>query len=104
MALKPVRQALEARAPWKPAPYEPADAAAIQALQAGAATPAQQKRALAWIIRECCRTYDLSFRPGGPDGDRDTAFAEGRRAVGLQLVTMVNVKIGLITKREGEQP
>lgn len=94
------RQAIADNAPWKPVKYEPADAAAIQALAKGNATPDQQKRALAWIIKNCARTYDLSYRPG-EDGRRDTDFAEGRRSVGLQLVMMVNVKIGLITTKEG---
>jgi hypothetical protein len=76
--------------PWMPAPYEEADTYAIKALAAGKASEGQQKRALEWIINTLCGTYDLSFRPG-PEGDRDTAFAEGRRSVGLQLVKQVNL-------------
>ena len=96
------RQAIADHAPWKPAPYEPAVAAAVQALAAGAASSDQQKRALKWIIEVCSRTYDLSFRPG-EEGRRDTDFAEGRRSVGLQLVMLVNLKIGMITtKGEGK--
>jgi hypothetical protein len=94
------RQAIADNAPWKPAKYEPADAAAIQALVKGAATADQQKRAMNWIVKNCCRTYDLSYRPG-EEGRRDTDFAEGRRSVGLQLVMLMNLKIGLITTREG---
>jgi hypothetical protein len=76
--------------PWKPAPYDEADTYAIKALAAGVANEGQQKRALKWIIESLCGTYDLSFRPG-PEGDRDTAFAEGRRSVGLQLVKQINL-------------
>lgn len=81
MSKKPAHQ------PWHPAPYDPdgADTMAIKALAAGKASEGQQKRALDWIIKTLCGTYDLSFRPG-PDGERDTAFAEGKRHVGLQLV------------------
>lgn len=76
--------------PWKPAPYIDADTYAIKALAAGVANEGQQKRALEWIINTLCGTYDLSYRPG-PEGDRDTAFAEGRRSVGLQLVKQIKL-------------
>lgn len=74
-----------------PAPYDPdgADTMAIKALFAGNASEGQQKRALKWIIEQACGTYDLSFRPGA-DGERETAFAEGKRHVGLQLVKHIN--------------
>lgn len=94
-------QAIADNAPWKPAGYEPADVAAVQALAKGSATPDQQKRALKWIINVGARTYDLSYRPG-EGGRRDTDFAEGRRSLGLQLVMFVNMKLGMIsTKGEG---
>lgn len=98
---KTERQAIAEHAPWKPAPYEPADVAALQAMQTGSASPAQQKRVLDWLVRSCCRTYDLSYRPG-EEGRRDTDFAEGRRSVGLQLVTLLNLKLGLISQQRGE--
>jgi hypothetical protein len=95
------RQALAEHAPWKPAPFDPADAAAFQALSRGNATPDQQKRALDWLVKKACRTYDLSYRPG-EDGRRDTDFAEGQRSIGLQVVKLLNIKIGLLTgKGEG---
>ena len=72
--------------PWHPASYEKADTAAVKALAAGNANEGQQKRALDWIINTVCGTYDLSFRPGGLEGDRATAFAEGRKFVGQQIV------------------
>lgn len=74
-----------------PAPYDPdgADTMAIKALATGTANDGQQKRALAWIINAVCGTYDLSFRPG-ESGDRETAFAEGKRHVGLQIVKHIN--------------
>lgn len=78
-------------APYKPPLYENADVFAIQALAEGAATEDQQKRALNWIINDCCKTYDISYRPGKPD---DTVFAEGKRYVGTQLVMMTKLKIG----------
>ena len=87
---KPEAQAILENAPWKPAPYAVADAAALQALLRGDADPIQQKRALGWIIERACRTYDLSFRPGAEDGRRNTDFVEGSRFVGLQIVRLLN--------------
>jgi hypothetical protein len=60
----------------------------------------QQKRALDWLVKKACRTYDLSYRPG-EDGRRDTDFAEGQRSIGLQVVKLLNIKIGLLTKGGG---
>ena len=86
MVKKPVVQA------WHPAPYEDYDTLAIKALAAGNASEPQQKRALDWIINTLCGTYDLSYRPG-ETGDRDTAFAEGKRFVGMQLVTQIKLSM-----------
>lgn len=94
---KPTGKALEDNAPWKPAKYEPADVAAIQALYEGSANREQQKRALTWLINTACATYDMSYRTGAA-GAMDTAFAEGRRSVGLQLVKLCNIKIGLLRR------
>lgn len=98
---KPTKQALDEHAPWKPAVYDDAVAHAFKALALGAASLHQQKLALEWLVRDCCRTYDLSYRPG-EEGQRDTDFAEGMRHVGLQIVKLLNVKIGSL-KRGTEQ-
>lgn len=70
------------------APWEPADASAMRALERGEATPEQQKRALSWIINVGAATYNQSFTPGQPDA---SAFAEGRRYVGLQIVKLLHI-------------
>lgn len=87
---KPLRQALLDNAPWLPVVPTIPEVAALKALQHGKATPEQQQLALRWFIEKACRTYDASYRPGGPEGDRDTAFAEGRRFPGNQCVKMLN--------------
>ncbi len=97
--MKTQRQAIEAHAPWKPPSFEPEDAAALQALAKGTASAAQQKRALAWIIEQGAATYDLAYRPGAQEGDRDTAFALGRVFVGQQIVKLLKLKLGLLTTR-----
>lgn len=78
--------------PWKPAHYEIADAAAIQALARGDASPDQQKRALIWIVEVCAARSDLSFRPG-PDGHANTSFAEGKRWVGIQVAKLAGLNL-----------
>lgn len=72
----------------KPADYDVATVYAIRALAEGKATEGQQKTALDWIINHASGLYDLSYRPGGTDGDRATVFHEGRRFVGSQIVKM----------------
>lgn len=83
----------EKNAPWFPPAYEPADISAIKGLAAGTATPDQQRRALKWIIENACATYELSYRP---NSEGDTAFAEGRRFVGLQIVKALHIPMELI--------
>lgn len=70
-------------AAWAPAHYGLRQIAAIQALAKGEATADQQTHALDWLVHEVCKTYDQSFRP---DSERETAFAEGKRYVGLTIV------------------
>jgi hypothetical protein len=70
-----------------------ADFVALKALQAGTATPEQQQRALKWLIENACGTYDLSYRP---ESDRETAFAEGRRFVGLQIIKALNFDMAVL--------
>jgi len=89
--------------PWRPAEWDIPDAAAIQALQRGDATKDQQQRALKFIVNTLAATYDGSFRPG-PDGDRVTAFAEGKRHVGTQIVKLANINLSAFKKGPSEQP
>lgn len=72
---------------------------AFQALEAGNANELQQKKALDWLLIKLCKTYDMSYRPGD---QMATAFAEGRRAVGLEVVTMLKVNTTEIRRRENE--
>ena len=82
---------------WYPPDWELADASAIQALERGEATPEQQKRALKWIVETASSTYDLSYRP---ESERDTAFAEGRRFVGLNIVKLLKLQLSLLRRKE----
>lgn len=79
------------------APWDPADASAVQALARGEAGPDQQKRALDWVIKVAAATYNTSFTPGSPDA---TAFAEGRRFVGTQIVKLLSLNVAAFTKEQ----
>ena len=79
--------------PWYPPSYEKADISAIKGVVAGTATPEQQVRAMRYIIETLCGAYDLSYRPGS---DRDTAFAEGRRFVGLQIIKAIKLDLSAL--------
>jgi len=96
---KPTQASVSARAPWLPADWEIADAGAIQALQRGNATPDQQRRALEWIVMQASGTYDEPYRPGGPEGERDTSYALGRASVGRQIVKLSKMAL---SKLRGE--
>lgn len=93
--------------PWKPVEVNEtpvvgpgflnkADAMAIKAMAEGEATAEQQKRALDAIIYRVACTDDLSFRADDHGGERDGAFAEGKRYVGLQLKKLVATRIDIL--------
>ena len=86
----------KASAPWMPVDYKKADVAALQAMRRGEATPDQQVRAMEFILESVCDRNGMSFRPGGPEGARETDFAEGRRFVGNQIVKLTNLPLSEI--------
>jgi hypothetical protein len=61
---------------------------AIKATWDGRASEYQQRLAMQAIIHRIAEKDRQSYFTG-PSGDRDTAFAEGRRFVGLQLETVI---------------
>ncbi len=84
---------------WQPADYHPVhDIEALKALALGKASEGQQVRALKWILEQACQTYELSFRSDADGGDRETAFAEGKRHVGMQIVKLINLSPALVAK------
>lgn len=83
-------------APYSPIVFVKADASALQAMKRGEATADQQIRAMEFILGPICERNGMSFRPGGLEGDRDTAFAEGKRFVANQIVKMVNTPLSKI--------
>lgn len=83
---------------WYPSQYDKPDIFAIKAVADGTASEDQQKRAIAWLINKAAMTYDVSFRSDADGGDRETAFAEGRRFVGLEIVKMINMPHSIAAK------
>lgn len=100
MTRKTAQVSVADSAPYIPAKYDVAVASAIQALMNGSASEHQQKMALKWIIEVAAGTYDLSFRPGAQEGERDTTFAEGRRFVGLTLVKLTHLNVSKLRSDE----
>lgn len=78
-------------APWKPSDYDKSVVVAVQAVALGTANADQQKQALVWIVEKCCKTYEQSYRP---NSQTDTAFAEGKRFVGTEIIKLTKLKTG----------
>jgi len=76
--------------PYEPAVWDDDIVFAFRSFVAGKANEGQQ--ALVWkYIQYVCGVgeyTDMSWRPGGLEGDRETSFAEGKRFVGLQLLKL----------------
>ena len=68
--------------------WEPADAGAVKALIRGEADEHQQRRALKWIVEEAAGTNQIAYR-AGHEGERDTAFMEGRHFVAASITDLV---------------
>lgn len=101
----PPKVAAAAHAPYLPAEFEVADAAALQALARGQATAEQQRRALDWVMFKASDYLNEPFRPGGLDGERDTIFAIGRGFVGRQVAKLINLNLSNWRGgKDGEQP
>lgn len=79
---------------------------AVRALKDGKATAEQQQLVWDWlsyITGSAIEFQDLSYRQG-PDAERDTSFAEGKRWVGLQLNKMTSAALdGAIHKEIAEE-
>lgn len=68
----------------KPAAYDKEVLYAFRALFDGKANDGQQKRAMEWLLFNACHIGVLSFA----SSDRESAFNEGERHIGLQIARM----------------
>lgn len=78
--------------PWAPPEATVSEVAAIKALAVGNASPDQQRRALDFIIERVAGTYEEVYCPGD-GGNRDTAYALGKRRVGTYIVSLLSADI-----------
>lgn len=72
-------------------------AIAIQALRDGRATPSQQTMALDHVVNVMCGVQAGSFVPDNPMG---TAWMEGRRAVGIELMMILAEPLENLIKKD----
>lgn len=80
----------------QPSPFAIPDAAAIQAVYRGEGSPEQQKRAMEWIIKSAAQIGGQSYRPGDSHA---TAFIEGRRFVGAQILSLIGMNMDDLKRR-----
>jgi hypothetical protein len=92
MAIKP----LPSPPADSPAPFDLPDVAAIQAVYRGEATADQQKRAMDWIIKGAAQIGGQSYRAGDSHA---TAFVEGRRFVGAQILSLLEMSMEQLRKK-----
>lgn len=79
-----------------PAGFVLADIAAVQAVYQGTGTPEQQKRAMEWVIKGAAQIGSQSYRAGDSHA---TAFLEGRRFVGAQILSLLAMSTEDLKKR-----
>lgn len=87
---------IDPTSPLHPPEFAVADAAAMKALLTGTASSHQQQRAINWILYSASCVNDLSFR----QDPYLTAFAEGKRFVGLMIVDLCKQDLELLKKKQ----
>lgn len=86
---------VKAAAAWEPASWDDHHAHALQALQAGVASPDQQKAALKWIIEGAAGHNDWAYRPAS---ERDTNMFLGRQFVAKQIIKLLNLNLSMLKR------
>jgi hypothetical protein len=75
------------RRAWDPALLEPAEVSSIKAIAAN------HRLGFEAIVFKLCRFNEVSFAAGGDDGRRESDYAEGKRAVGKNLLDIEKMKM-----------
>lgn len=78
-----------------------AEGFAVKAVATGTATPEQQRRAFEFIVARVARKDEPSFVLEKDGGERASAFAEGRRSVGLALAAIVALPAETLRRKDG---
>lgn len=76
-----------------PVPPTIAAVGALQAVYRGTASEHQQKLAMDWIIKQAAQIGGQSYRAGDSHA---TAFLEGRRFVGAQILSLIGMDINAL--------
>lgn len=76
-------------------PYDPVIAGALKAMQWGKATEHQQEVLIGWLIKDACGLGSISYRQGDSHA---TAFAEGRRFVGILIMHLIEITTKEVTR------
>ena len=76
--------------------------AAVNAFANGLANEAQQKTVWAWLeyVTRTGGYEDVSYRPGGDEAARASAYADGKKHVGLQMKKMLHPVMVEVIERE----
>lgn len=77
--------------PHLPAVYDDADVHAFRQLNMGTADAVQQRRCMEWIAFASGYTGP-SYLPGGEDGSRAAAHAEGKRWLMIQIARIASAR------------
>ena len=104
MALKKIE--IPPHSPLYPARLSSEIVYAVQAIQAGKADAHQQSLFFHWLITEATKCHDHEYRPGGEEGNRDSALASGKRFVGLSILRAFNMtpeKVAAMRETEESQ-
>ena len=88
--------------PYEPVAYDELVLMAVRAFSTGTANSAQQAEVWAWLqyLTGTGDYADMSFRPGGSEAERETAFAEGKKFVGYQVLKMLHPATLEVIERE----
>jgi hypothetical protein len=89
------------RQPWHPVPYDKDDVYALKSLATGTANEGQQKHAIKYIVEAIAATYDETYFS---DSERNSAYAQGRRFVGLSIVKLINLPLGALERPDTPSP
>ncbi len=94
------------RHPYEPPEWDEDVVLAMKSFVEGKANMGQQQTVWKWIqyVTGVGEFTDLSFRPGGADGERETTFAEGKRFVGLQLLKLLHPATWDAVERARQKP
>jgi hypothetical protein len=88
--------------PYHPPDYDEHIVMAMRAFASGTANDGQQKIVWDWLqyATGTGQWADMTFRPGGVDAERESAFAEGKRFVGLQILKLLHPATLEVIERE----